>query len=105
MTPPSFLSARDCVLQALGKSLECELKAGEQLYLPCGWFHEVRSYGECAEGGHLALNYWFHPPDNLDPSPQGMQKPYRWEVTCDKCTGSSTGVIERHFLSRVETSA
>ena len=35
-----------------------ELEAGEMLYLPCGWFHEVTSSG----GVHVALNYWFYPP-------------------------------------------
>jgi hypothetical protein len=34
---------------------------GRILYLPAGWFHEVRSQG-VAQGGHLAVNYWFHPP-------------------------------------------
>lgn len=24
----------------------------------------------------MALNYWFHPPDNLDPSPKGFTHPY-----------------------------
>ena len=65
-------------IQAKCRSLECELKAGEMLYMPCGWFHEVRSYSNSKEGGHLALNYWFHPPDNLDISVQGMQNPYRY---------------------------
>eukprot|EP01062_Namystynia_karyoxenos_P045253 TRINITY_DN33586_c0_g1_i1.p1 TRINITY_DN33586_c0_g1~~TRINITY_DN33586_c0_g1_i1.p1 ORF type:complete len:489 (+),score=90.67 TRINITY_DN33586_c0_g1_i1:72-1538(+) len=37
-----------------------EINAGELLYLPCGWFHEVTSYS--AGGPHMALNYWFHPP-------------------------------------------
>ena len=36
----------------------CELRAGDLLYMPCGWFHDVTSHGE-----HRALNYWFHPPD------------------------------------------
>ncbi|GFR44988.1 hypothetical protein Agub_g6296, partial [Astrephomene gubernaculifera] len=26
--------------------------------------------------GHLAFNYWFHPPDNLDPSRRGFKSPY-----------------------------
>ncbi|KAL0039653.1 hypothetical protein WJX77_004437 [Trebouxia sp. C0004] len=59
------------------RGLECELKAGEMLFMPCGWFHEVRSYGISEQGGHLALNYWFHPPDNLDTTLEGMQNPYR----------------------------
>lgn len=65
-------------VQAMSKCFECNLNAGEQLYLPCGWFHEVRSYGDAEQGGHLALNYWFHPPDNLSSSLQAMQSPYRW---------------------------
>eukprot|EP00316_Scyphosphaera_apsteinii_P016278 CAMPEP_0119317842 /NCGR_PEP_ID=MMETSP1333-20130426/44514_1 /TAXON_ID=418940 /ORGANISM="Scyphosphaera apsteinii, Strain RCC1455" /LENGTH=403 /DNA_ID=CAMNT_0007323901 /DNA_START=189 /DNA_END=1400 /DNA_ORIENTATION=- len=44
----------------------CNVKGGEMLYLPCGWFHEVTSYGE-----HIALNYWFHPPDRST-----FEKPY-----------------------------
>lgn len=48
------------------------LSAGEMLYLPAGWYHEVRSSGSTAtqqtdESGkdvHMAFNYWFHPPDN-----------------------------------------
>lgn len=102
---------------------EAALKAGEMLYLPAGWFHEVRfdplhppsparaparapavetralvgaaradlgvavsiappwaiqvtSFGETASGGHLAINYWFHPPDNLRPGPEGFHHPY-----------------------------
>jgi len=59
-----------------------------------GWFHEVTSYGtptlkaaaskkraapSSATPGvvapcHMAFNYWFHPPDNLDPSYDGYTK-------------------------------
>jgi len=42
----------------------CELNAGDMLYMPASWFHEVTSFGD--KDGHLALNYWFHPPDALD---------------------------------------
>ncbi|WFD34146.1 hypothetical protein MCUN1_000982 [Malassezia cuniculi] len=41
-----------------------ELKAGEMLYLPAGWFHEVTSRG--TEGVHMAFNYWMHPPDGKE---------------------------------------
>jgi len=33
------------------------LEAGQMLYMPAGWFHEVSS-----SGSHCAINYWFHPP-------------------------------------------
>ena len=42
-----------------------DLEAGDALWLPAGWWHEVASYGfgTGPTAGHLALNYWFHPPD------------------------------------------
>jgi hypothetical protein len=61
---PLFLEARN-------RSVTVTLKAGQMLYLPAGWFHEVRSRGEGSSGGHLAFNYWFHPPDNTD-----SERPY-----------------------------
>ncbi|SJM84279.1 uncharacterized protein ZBIST_1560 [Zygosaccharomyces bailii] len=42
-----------------------ELKPGDMLYLPTGWFHEVTSFGDNdpdAGGVHVAVNYWFTPP-------------------------------------------
>ena len=54
---------------------------GEVLYLPAGWFHEVTSLNgdddvhSDTPSVHMALNYWFHPPDNLDPV-NGHRKPY-----------------------------
>lgn len=45
----------------------CELSVGEMLFLPASWFHEVESFGGgAANGGHLALNYWYHPPDAFE---------------------------------------
>jgi len=49
------------------KKLTCELKAGEMLFLPAGWFHEVfsseKNVFQTKPGfeGHMALNYWFQP--------------------------------------------
>ncbi len=69
-------------------ALEVEIEAGQSLYLPAGWFHEVTSYsggGGNSEGGegqpafHLALNYWTHPPDVMDSSEKGFKKPYSSE--------------------------
>jgi hypothetical protein len=69
-----------------------DVNAGECLYLPAGWFHNVTSFSvaqgsssesaapvppHAGEGGHLAFNYWFHPPDTAD-----FEKPYSttfWE--------------------------
>lgn len=53
---PRFLEARS-------RRFEVHLKAGDMLYLPAGWFHEVFSMNLSGEG-HMAFNYWFHPPDN-----------------------------------------
>ncbi|EDO15049.1 hypothetical protein Kpol_367p4 [Vanderwaltozyma polyspora DSM 70294] len=50
-----------------------DIKAGEMLYLPTGWFHEVTSYGDenntkTKNHIHVAVNYWFVPPngDKID---------------------------------------
>ena len=61
---------------------EVDLQAGQILYLPAGWFHEVTSFSTASSQTHLALNYWFQPPDNLDPSPAGLARPYRYEPGC-----------------------
>jgi len=39
-----------------------ELHAGDCLFLPQGWFHEVESLGDEEGDIHLALNHWFYPP-------------------------------------------
>lgn len=57
--------------QALSKALTVSLHEGEMLFIPAGWFHEVKSLGK---DGHIALNYWFHPPDQMD-----FDKPYSSE--------------------------
>ncbi len=48
----------------------CSLEVGDILYLPASWWHEVNSVG--GANGHLALNYWFHPPD----SSNNFESPY-----------------------------
>lgn len=49
-----------------------ELNAGDMLYLPASWWHEVTSSSGADDNGdekggavHMAFNYWFYPPDNL----------------------------------------
>ena len=56
---------------------EAWVEKGEMLFLPAGWFHEVSSFGDAKEQGHFAVNYWFHPPDNLDPARHGFLHPYK----------------------------
>jgi len=52
---PDFASCPTC---------EIELRAGQCLYLPTGWFHEVVSLSERNEV-HIAVNFWYFPPDDL----------------------------------------
>lgn len=62
---------------AVEGGFEVDLVAGEMLFLPCGWFHEVTSLSTGQEG-HLAFNYWFWPPDGSSP-----ERPYTskfWEA-------------------------
>ena len=58
------------------KAAFCDLNVGEILYLPASWWHQVLSFGGLE--GHLAMNYWFHPPD----ASNNFEKPYSsdfWE--------------------------
>ncbi|EQC38458.1 hypothetical protein SDRG_04166 [Saprolegnia diclina VS20] len=57
--------AAEFPLFASAKATTCELGVGDMLYLPASWFHEVTSFTEhgASDKGHLALNYWYHPPD------------------------------------------
>lgn len=65
----SNLSAREMVtrfpkyIEACKSAVTVTLDADDLLYIPTGWFHEVQSIGS---GGHIAFNYWFHPPDQWD---------------------------------------
>ena len=46
------------------QDVRLEVRAGEMLYLPAGWFHLVESRGaDLRNPRHMALNYWVHPPD------------------------------------------
>ena len=50
------------------REVTVELNAGQCLYVPAGWFHEVTSFGNDADKTsiHMALNYWYHPPDAVN---------------------------------------
>lgn len=49
------------------RPLVAELRPGEMLYLPASWWHEVTSEATPEESDiHMALNWWFHPPDRLE---------------------------------------
>lgn len=73
--PPSFSRVRAEDLN-VPPAMEIELLAGESLYLPAGWFHEVTSLNDRGRA-HLALNYWLHPPTNLQRGAAGFERPYK----------------------------
>lgn len=56
-----------------------ELRQGEALYLPASWFHCVWSHvGNGDDEFHIAINYWYHPPDALDSFQRPYEDSYRW---------------------------
>eukprot|EP01138_Halocafeteria_seosinensis_P007990 gb/GECG01008163.1/.p1 GENE.gb/GECG01008163.1/~~gb/GECG01008163.1/.p1 ORF type:complete len:584 (+),score=73.48 gb/GECG01008163.1/:1-1752(+) len=66
----------------------CDVSAGEMLYLPAGWFHEVisssSSDSSCTDvlpGSHMAFNYWIHPPATSDSASPYVDK-YWWNRYC-----------------------
>ena len=42
-----------------------DLEAGEALYLPARWLHEVESTST-EGGGHVSVNYWWDAPEDND---------------------------------------
>lgn len=71
--PPEALRTPSPLYPLLQKAsaIEVTLVAGDTLYLPAGYFHEVRSMGD---GGHVALNYWYAPTS------EGVYSDQYWEV-------------------------
>ena len=45
---------------ATARPLSCEIRAGDALYLPSFWWHEVRSKPD-AHQRNIAVNYWYEP--------------------------------------------
>lgn len=63
-SPPSF-----CIEgTAQGEYITETLRAGEMLYLPASYFHEVISFNRETSPGesshHMAVNYWYYPPSS-----------------------------------------
>jgi hypothetical protein len=65
--------------------VHADIAAGDLLFLPAGWWHEVTSWssgGDAASpaeqgvGTHLAVNHWFHPPD----ASTSFDAPYRSDL-------------------------
>ena len=68
--PPHFSRVdrsklHDFPLFTTARCTAVELGPGDLLYLPCGWWHNVTSWSDAArkDSSHLAVNWWFHPPD------------------------------------------
>lgn len=83
---------------------------GECLYLPTGWMHEVTSYNlnpmktgeekeEKMDKGHLALNYWFHPPDRTSQA-KGVPKKVNDQRSNPSSMSSKMHVLFRFPYSR-----
>eukprot|EP00048_Salpingoeca_helianthica_P023096 m.22214 g.22214 ORF g.22214 m.22214 type:complete len:566 (+) comp8266_c0_seq2:131-1828(+) len=62
---PAREIARSFPRFAKARSIDVDVRAGEMLFLPSGWFHEVTSFSEPGKQLHMAFNYWFHPPTAL----------------------------------------
>ena len=63
--PEAEIRRRFPLFPGVGEAVEVTVEAGQALYLPASWFHEVTSFGSGDNCMHAAVNYWFHPPDRL----------------------------------------
>ncbi|KAH9924134.1 Clavaminate synthase-like protein [Amylocystis lapponica] len=71
-----------------------ELSAGQMLYLPASWWHEVTSSSDMdsGDGVHMAFNYWFYPPDALETFDEPYKDTLVWEYLRNKTDGSVEGL-------------
>ena len=76
--PPDFSASDFPGLHKATAPYVVELSAGEMLYLPASWWHEVTSTSTGGGAGnvHMAFNYWFYPPDALE----RFEAPYQDEL-------------------------
>ncbi|KAF1349696.1 cupin-like domain-containing protein [Delphinella strobiligena] len=102
------------------KPLIVELKPGEMLYLPTSWWHEVTSFSnepatvadDKGKGAsktsssatddsiHMALNYWFHPPDQLTNFKQPYQDELVWDFVEDEVNFNFQRLVASEALSK-----
>ena len=81
--PPSFCTEST----AHGEYITETLKAGEMLYLPASFFHEVISFNTDDNTHHMAVNYWYYPPASTGTFETPYEDDYwveRWQRVCDK---------------------
>lgn len=85
------------------RSTVLQVLAGQMLFLPAGWFHDVTSLSAASPAVspapasspaaassstlHMAFNYWFHPPDRPD-----FSRPY-WCPSCSRAPPHRTCLI------------
>lgn len=82
-----------------------ELRQGQMLYLPASWWHEVTSTSEQATDGeeknvHMAFNYWFYPPDELN----RFDKPYVDTSVWEYLRAEAKSIAERTIQSSSDRS-
>ncbi|SCW01417.1 LAFE_0D12112g1_1 [Lachancea fermentati] len=66
-----------------------DLHPGEMLFLPTGWFHEVTSFGNAKKSIpedklHIAVNYWFIPPNGKSISNLYPHEDRYWPLDYDR---------------------
>jgi hypothetical protein len=88
--PPSF-----CIEStAQGEYITETIRAGEMLYLPASYFHEVLSYNRGGPRHHMAINYWYYPPS----SEGTYETPYEdefWKARWDRIAQRNLKSISR----------
>lgn len=74
---------------AHGEYITETLKAGEMLYLPASFFHEVVSFNTDQTDHHLAINYWYYPPSSDGTFDSPYEDDYwieRWQQLAERAT-------------------
>ncbi len=90
VAPPNLSKEDFPNLQKTSAPFVVTLEAGEMLYLPSSWWHEVTSSSgaDDSESIHMAFNYWFYPPNQLHDFDEPYEDTLVWEYFRSKQNGS-----------------
>lgn len=98
---PSTLSKEDFPsLQKTSAPFVVTLEAGEMLYLPASWWHEVTSSSgvDDSEPIHMAFNYWFYPPNQLHDFDEPYEDTLVWEYFRSKQNSGGNQLLSNDEL-------
>ena len=98
VAPPGSSSADFPNLGKASPPYVVELSAGQMLYLPASWWHEVTSSSDGEADVHMALNWWFYPPDS-----DSFEEPYEDKAIWERLRRNARKISKQESSEKRDT--